>query len=90
VEQDLSVTMGLSVGWGDKYGWSLPDQYIDTTGLPNGNYRLWATADQADFFQESNNANNSTWVDLRMDANGVTVLRNGQEMDIDVVLGAWD
>jgi hypothetical protein len=43
--------------------------------LPNGNYRLWATADQADLFQESNNANNSTWADLRMDANGVTVLR---------------
>jgi Lysyl oxidase len=66
---------GLSVGWGDKYQWSLPDQYIDTTGLPNGTYRLWATADQADFFQESNNANNSTWADLRIDANGVTVLR---------------
>jgi Lysyl oxidase len=66
---------GLSVGWGDNYQWSLPDQYIDTTGLPNGNYRLWATADQADLFQESNNANNSTWADLRMDANGVTVLR---------------
>jgi hypothetical protein len=66
---------GLSVGWGDKYQWSLPDQYIDTTGLPNGNYRLWATADQADFFQESNDANNSTWADLRIDANGVTVLR---------------
>ena len=66
---------GLSVGWGDTYPWSLPDQYIDTTGLPNGNYRLWATADQADRFLESNNANNSTWVDLRIDANGVTVLR---------------
>lgn len=66
---------GLSVGWGDKYQWSLPDQYIDTTGLPNGNYRLWATADQANVFLESNDANNSTWVDLRIDASGVTVLR---------------
>jgi Lysyl oxidase len=66
---------GLSTGWGDTYQWSLPDQYIDTTGLPDGNYRLWATADQADLFLESNNANNSTWVDLRIDANGVTVLR---------------
>jgi Lysyl oxidase len=67
---------GLSVGWGDRYPWSLPDQYIDTTGLPDGNYRLWATADQANVFQESNDANNSTWVDLRIDAaNGVTVLR---------------
>jgi hypothetical protein len=66
---------GLSVGWGDKYQWSLPDQYIDTTGLPDGNYRLWATADQANVFLESNDANNSTWADLRIDASGVTVLR---------------
>ena len=73
----LSRTLrhGLSVGWGDKYRWSLPDQYIDTTGLPDGTYRLWATADQANLFLESNDANNSTWVDLRIDANGVTVLR---------------
>jgi hypothetical protein len=74
-QTSLTLRHGLSVGWGDTYPWSLPDQYIDTTGLPNGNYRLWATADQADLFQESNNANNSTWVDLRIDANGVTVLR---------------
>jgi hypothetical protein len=66
---------GLSVGWGDKYQWSLPDQYIDTTGLPDGTYRLWATADQANQFLESNDANNSTWVNLRIDASGVTVLR---------------
>jgi hypothetical protein len=66
---------GLSVGWGDKYQWSLPDQYIDTTGLPDGNYRLSATADQANVFLESNDANNSTWAELRIDANGVTVLR---------------
>jgi hypothetical protein len=66
---------GLSVGWGDKYQWSLPDQYIDTTGLPNGTYRLWATADQGNQFLESNDANNSTWADLRIDASGVTVLR---------------
>jgi lysyl oxidase len=66
---------GLSVGWGDKYQWSLPDQYIDTTGLPNGDYRLWAEADQANVFLERNDANNSTWADLRIDASGVTVLR---------------
>ena len=71
----LRLKTGLSVGWGDNYQWSLPDQYIDTTGLPNGTYRLWATADQANFFQESNDTNNSTWADLRIDASGVTVLR---------------
>ena len=66
---------GLSVGWGDIYHRSLPGQYIDITGLPNGLYRLSATADQADFFLESNDANNSTWVDLRIRDRGVTVLR---------------
>jgi Lysyl oxidase len=71
----LRLKTGLSVGWGDSYSWSLPDQYIDTTSLPDGTYRLWATADQANFFQESNDANNSTWADLRIDASGVTVLR---------------
>ena len=74
-QSSLTLRHGLSVGWGDSYGWSLPDQYIETTGLPDGIYRLWATADQAGNFIESNEANNSTWVDLRIDANGVTVLR---------------
>ena len=75
-QTSLTLRHGLSVGWGDNYSWSLPDQYIDTTGLPDGTYRLWATADQANSFLESNESNNSTWVDLRIDAvNGVTVLR---------------
>ena len=75
-QTSLTLRHGLSVGWGDNYSWSLPDQYIDTTGLPDGTYRLWATADQANNFLESNESNNSTWADLRIDAvNGVTVLR---------------
>jgi hypothetical protein len=74
-QTSLTLRHGLSVGWGDNYQWSLPDQYIDTTGLPDGTYRLWATTDQANLFLESNDANNSTWADLRIDASGVTVLR---------------
>jgi hypothetical protein len=65
---------GLSVGWGDIYHRSLPGQYIDITGLPDGIYRLRATADQAKVFLESNDANNSTWADVWIDAGGVTVL----------------
>jgi hypothetical protein len=71
----VALTTGLSVGWGDIYHRSLPGQSIDITDLPSGTYRLWATADQADLFLESNDANNSTWADLRIDASGVTVLR---------------
>jgi hypothetical protein len=66
---------GLSVGWGDIYHRSLPGQYIDITDLPDGIYRLRATADQANFFLESDDTNNSTWADLWIEAGGVTVLR---------------
>ena len=77
VEQDLSVTMGLSVGWGDKYRYSLPDQYIDITGLTSGSYRLQATADPEHWFLESNNNNNSTWVNIQLNGNEVKVSKRG-------------
>ena len=77
VEQDLSVTMGLSVGWGDKYSRSLPDQYIDITGLTSGRYRLQATADPQHWFLESDNSNNFTWVNIRLSGNQVSVSKHG-------------
>jgi hypothetical protein len=67
---DLAVTMGVSVGWGDEYHWSLPDQWIDITGLTAGRYRLIVTADNSNWFVESNEANNATWVDLQLKGNG--------------------
>jgi len=42
-----SLRMGISVGWGDRYGSLLRDQYIDVPNLTSGNYRLSATADLA-------------------------------------------
>ena len=36
----------VSVGWGDIYRSSLPDQYIDITNLTAGRYRLQVTADK--------------------------------------------
>jgi hypothetical protein len=65
-----SVVMGLSVGWGDIYPSTLPDQYIDITGLTAGRYRLRVTADALGQFTESNEANNQTWVDLQLNARG--------------------
>ena len=58
--------MGISVGWGDRYGSSLRDQYIDVTDLTSGNYRLYATADLAEQFTEASETNNATWVDLKL------------------------
>ena len=73
VAADTSVEIGLSVGWGDRYGATLPDQYIDVTGLSTGHYRLRATADAAGWFVEGDNGNNATWVDLRLRRDRVDV-----------------
>jgi hypothetical protein len=72
---DLSVTTGLSVGWGDRYNARIPDQFIDITGLSTGTYRLTATADEANWFVESNDGNNRTCVILRISSSAVSVVR---------------
>ena len=74
---DTAVTTGLSVGWGDRYASTLVDQYIDVTDLRPGSYRLTATADADDWFLESDDGNNATWVELRLGRREVTVQRYG-------------
>jgi hypothetical protein len=74
---DLTVTTGLSVGWGDTYPAAIAFQWIDVTGLKSGRYRLRATADPANWFAETNNANNSTWVKIRLTGSGARVVAYG-------------
>lgn len=76
---DTTMTMGLSRGWGDEYGYRLPDQYIDITGLTSGRYRLRGTADASNWFVESNDSNNYTWVDLKISGTSVSVVRWGPQ-----------
>jgi lysyl oxidase len=73
----LSVKMGLSRGWGDIYGYNTVGQYIDLTNLTSGRYRLTVTADNANWFQESNESNNSTWANVQLKNNKVSVLSYG-------------
>jgi hypothetical protein len=73
VAADTMVLMGLSVGWGDMYGATLVDQYVDVTGLSPGHYRLTATADAAGWFAEADDGNNATWVDLQIGRSKVAV-----------------
>jgi hypothetical protein len=78
----LRVTMGHSRGWGDTYPWGLVGQYLDITGLPDGRYRLRVTADgnsadRSDRFLDSDETNNSTWADLQITGDTVTVLEYG-------------
>jgi Lysyl oxidase len=61
-----SVT-GLSIGWADYYGSTLPGQELDIRGLPDGRYCLRNEADPTDRLVESDDGNNgrSTLVRIR-------------------------
>jgi hypothetical protein len=52
------LVQGLSVGWADVYGASLPDQWIDVTEVPPGRYWLEAVVDPENHIIESNESNN--------------------------------
>jgi hypothetical protein len=65
-----TVGMGLSVGWGDEYPATLPDQYVDITGVTPGHYRLRVSADAQNWFTEVNEGNNVTWVDIQLRQQG--------------------
>jgi hypothetical protein len=49
---------GESVGHGDIYQWFLPEQWIDVTGVADGQYCLVSTADPANQLIESSDADN--------------------------------
>ena len=53
-----STTQGLSIGWIDVYGKSIPGQSIDVTGVPSGTYWLESEVDPDDHFVESDEGNN--------------------------------
>ena len=72
------VLMGTSRGWGDIYRWSIAFQWIDITGLPNGDYRLRVLVDPPigsnGRFRESDNSNNRAWTKIRIGSSNVTIL----------------
>jgi hypothetical protein len=73
----LTTTMGLSVGWGDSYPSTTNLQWIDITGLPNGKYRLFATADPGHVLQEASYTNNGAWATIKVALDRVTVIKYG-------------
>jgi hypothetical protein len=78
IAPDGTVPMGLSVRWGDKYPSNIAFQYIDISGLPNGEYRVTVAADPpveaSGRFSESNEGNNASWARIRIARKAVTVL----------------
>jgi Lysyl oxidase len=78
----LSLREGLSSGWGDYYVPTLEGQFFDVTALPAGDYVLVNTLNPGRLLLESDYANDSASVRLRLDWPGgrsaeprVTVVR---------------
>ncbi|MCC6486970.1 MAG: hypothetical protein IT364_05670 [Candidatus Hydrogenedentes bacterium] len=60
-------TQGISVGYQDLYDKSLPDQWIDITGVPGGTYWLESEVDPANHIIEMDETNNTARVKLIID-----------------------
>ncbi len=59
-----STIQGLSVGWMDIYSKDLEGQWIDITGVPDGNYWLESTVDPDNHVLELDEENNSTRIPI--------------------------
>ena len=64
---------GMSVGWGDTYGWQLAGQSIDLTGNPDGLYELTVDFDPANRLIESDDNDNTACVLLQIGVTARTV-----------------
>jgi hypothetical protein len=62
--------MGLSIGYGDRYGWDFVGQYIDITSLPGGTYTLKATVDRPNNLFETDDTDNCTMARVQIPATG--------------------
>jgi hypothetical protein len=60
------TVQGLSVGWGDRYGPTLPGQAIDITGDPEGDYDLRIETDPAERLLETDETDNVSCIRLHI------------------------
>lgn len=58
--------LGVSVGWADLYSYFIPGQWVEVTGLPDGEYWLEVTVDPLNRLAESNEANNTTRIKVTL------------------------
>jgi hypothetical protein len=85
----LQNRVGVSVGWGDDYPWNFVFQWVDITGLTAGRYRVRATVDLRNDYDESVDDDNCTWAIVDIPApgsgNAVTVESQGFGCDADAM-----
>jgi hypothetical protein len=68
-----SIVHGLSVGWGDTYPTTLPDQNIDITRLKDGVYTVRVIVDGQQLIKEDNENNNIASVRFTLKGNKIEV-----------------
>lgn len=57
---------GVSPGWVDQYHQSTPDQQLDITGIPAGEYYVVTTSNHNYIFDESDKSNNTSWLKIQV------------------------
>lgn len=88
--------VGVSIGWLDLYHRSLPRQWVDATGLPDGQYWLEVVIDPYNMVQETDDTNNTTRVLINLTVPDVQLPGdlNGDGFvgieDLNIVLGSWN
>lgn len=65
-----TIIQGISVGWVDTYDKTLPDQVIDITEVPVGEYWLEAEADPLNLVKEIDETNNVTRIKYQLQQDG--------------------
>lgn len=71
-----NTVQGMSVGWGDRYGYTLSGQSIDMAGMADGDYRLFIDIDPNNHLSESDRSDNRscTLLHISVTSRTVTVL----------------
>lgn len=68
---DCNSNQGVSAGWADLYGRGLDCQWIDITGLPDGDYVVEARTNVNGLVREDWYGDNVTWAGVRLAGNTV-------------------
>lgn len=71
------VGMGITPGWVDRYNWTLADQYLEVSGVPDGLYRLTVVADPGALIFETTRVGNEASVLLRLEGDRVVQVAEG-------------
>lgn len=79
-----SGKLGLGVGWGDIYVYTLDGNYVEFSENTDGRYVIRSVADAINDVLESDETDNAGYAYVEVKGNAVTVLERGRGM------GPWD